>query len=75
MELYKNTKDGSEVWAYEIGDDSITIQFTDGSVYMYNYQSAGTDAIEKMKKLAISGHGLYRFIMKYVKKAYAEKLK
>lgn len=68
MELYKNTSHGSEVWAYEIGDDSITIQFTDGSIYVYNNQSAGTDYIEKMKALAISGHGLYRFIMRYVKK-------
>ena len=75
MELYKNKSRGSEVWAYDIGDESITIQFTDGSVYMYNYQSAGADAVEKMKDLAIAGHGLYRFIMQTVKKESAEKMK
>jgi hypothetical protein len=74
MELYKNKGGGSEVWAYEIGDDSITIQFTDGSKYMYNYHSAGNENIEKMKVLAISGRGLYRYIMRDVKKAFAVKL-
>ena len=75
MELYKNKSRGSEVWAYEMGDESITIQFTDGSVYMYNYQSNGIDNVEKMKDLAIAGHGLYRFIMQTVKKESAEKMK
>ena len=75
MELYKNTGGGSEVWAYEIGDDWITIQFTDDSVYTYNYQSAGSENIEKMKAMALSGHGLYRFIMRHVKKEFAAKLR
>ena len=75
MELYKNKAGGSEIWAYEIGEDWITVQFTDDSVYTYTCQMAGMEHIEKMKVLAISGHGLYRFIMRHGKKTYAVKLR
>jgi hypothetical protein len=74
MELYKNKSGGSEVWAYEIGEDWITIQFTDASVYIYTYESARTENVEKMKVLALSGHGLYRFILHNVKNEFAKKL-
>ena len=74
MELYKNKGGGSEVWAYEIGEDWITIQFTDASVYIYTHANTGTAIVEKMKVLALSGHGLYRFIMRKVKKESAQKL-
>jgi hypothetical protein len=74
MELYKNKSGGSEVWAYEIGEDWITIQFTDASVYIYSYENVGTENVEKMKVLALSGHGLYRFILHNVKTEFAKKL-
>ena len=74
MELYKNKGGGSEIWAYEIGENWITIQFTDASVYIYTYESAGTENVDKMKVLALSGHGLYRYIMRHVKNGFAKKL-
>jgi hypothetical protein len=75
MERYKNLSGDSVVVAYEIGSDSITIQFRDGSVYLYNYQSAGSSNVEHMKALAISGQGLNSFINRVVKKKYASKLR
>lgn len=75
METYKNLDGDSGVVAYETGPDSITVQFRDGSVYLYNYQSAGKDNVEHMKKLAATGNGLNSFIMRNVRKAYAAKLR
>lgn len=40
MERYKNLGRDSGVSAYEIGDDSITVQFSTGEVYLYTYRSA-----------------------------------
>jgi hypothetical protein len=71
MEQYKNLGGKSAVVAYEIGNDSITVQFRDGTTRLYNNQSAGAGNIEQMKSLAASGQGLNRFIGKVVKKGYA----
>ncbi|MBI5842213.1 MAG: hypothetical protein HZB19_19170 [Chloroflexi bacterium] len=73
MVTYRNSGGDSNVRAFEIGGDSITVQFGDGSIYVYTYQSAGRDNIERMKALAIAGRGLNSFIMRYVKMAYASK--
>ena len=75
MESYKNLGRRLSVSAYEIGSDSIKVQFSDGSVYLYTYQSAGSANIEKMKQLAIAGEGLNSFILRNVKKSYAAKLR
>jgi len=74
MERYKNLGGDSAVLAYEIGDNSIKVQFRDGSLYLYNYQSAGANNIEHMKELAIAGQGLNSFINRIVRKGYASKL-
>lgn len=75
MERYKNLGGDSGVVAYEIDSDSITVQFGDGSMYLYNYQSSGRENVEQMKKLAVAGEGLNSFIMRNVRKAYAAKLR
>lgn len=75
MERYKNLGGDSGVSAYEIGSDSITVQFNDGAMYLYNYASTGREAIETMKSLATSGRGLNSFISRSVKKRYASKLR
>lgn len=75
MEMYKNLGGNSGVAAYGVGGDSITVQFNDGAVYLYSYASAGNHNIETMKKLAAAGQGLNSFIMKYVRKSYAAKLR
>lgn len=74
MEHYKDLNGDSGVVAYEVGNDSISIEFKGGATYLYNYGSAGHDHIEKMKGLAVSGDGLNSYINKYVRKLYAVKL-
>ncbi len=73
MDTYKNLGGNSGVDAYEIGPDFIKVQFSDGSVYMYTYASAGPGNIEQMKQLAINGQGLNSFISTTVRNDYAWK--
>lgn len=75
MQHYKDLGGDSGISAYETGPDSITVQFKDGSTYLYNYASAGSSAIETMKQLAASGDGLNAYINRSVKKGYASKLR
>jgi len=75
MEIYKNLSGDSGVRAYELSSDSITVEFSDGAVYRYTYQSAGRENIEQMKKLAVAGKWLNGFISREVKERYAAKLK
>ncbi len=75
MERYNNLNGDSGVAAYEIGDDSIKVEFRDGHIYLYTYQSAGRENIERMKELAIAGRGLSTFIIKFVGKRYASRLR
>ncbi len=73
MERYKNVGGDSGVTGYEIGSDYIRVQFSDGSVYLYTYASAGSNNIEQMKTLAIAGEGLNAFINRNVRKSYERK--
>lgn len=75
MEHYKNLGGNSNIVAYEIGPDSIKVQFGNGSIYLYNYPITGKEKIERMKELPIYGSGLNSFIGRFVKKAYAAKLR
>lgn len=75
MERYRNLGGDSGVVAYEFGDTSITVEFSDGAHYLYTYQSAGSYNIEEMKRLAVAGRGLNSFINANVRKKYASKLR
>lgn len=75
MQHYRNLGGDSGVSAYEITSDSITVQFKDGAVYLYNYTSTGKNDVETMKSLAGSGRGLNSFISTTVRKRYAAKLR
>jgi hypothetical protein len=70
---YANLGGNSSVHAYEIGDDYVRVRFTDGSIYLYTYASAGESNIERMKEVANAGKGLGSFIMHNVKHAYESK--
>ena len=71
MERYTDIDRDSGVVAYEIGDDFVRVQFHDGAVYLYTYDSAGSRNIEQMKLLAARGDSLNAFINNNVKKGYA----
>lgn len=75
MEKYRNASGESGVFAFEVGADSIKVQFIDGAIYLYSYSSAGSLNIEHMKNLARLGVGLNSFINKTVRKNYAAKLR
>jgi hypothetical protein len=75
MEQYKHNNSGtSGVEFYEIENDDIIVQFVNGKIYRYTYESAGKENVEKMKQLAISGVGLTTYIDQYVKDKYESKL-
>lgn len=74
MILYENHGGDSPVVAYEFGDDSITIKFFDGSVYLYTYHTAGSANVEQMKKYALFGHGLNGFITRFLSKNAGTKI-
>ena len=71
MPRYRNLGGNSGVLSYELGDDFIRVTFLDGEEYLYNYESAGRNLIEQMKRLARRGKGLNAFIMKNVYDDYA----
>ena len=73
MTPYKNLGGNSGVRAYEIGPDFIRVQFSDNSIYLYTYASAGSHNIEHMKRLAVDGRGLNSFITTNVRYDYARK--
>ena len=75
MERYANRGGDSNVAWYEIDATSVSVQFNDGSIYLYTYQSTGSANIEHMKQLARSGQGLNSFINRSVRKAYARRLR
>lgn len=70
---YADSDGDSSVCAYETGDDYVRVRFSDGSVYLYTYASAGASHIERMKELARSGDGLNSYIMNNVKYDYESK--
>ena len=72
MERYRNVGGNSGV-AYESGPDFIRVQFSSGSIYLYTYESAGSENIELMKGLASKGEGLNSFINANVRSNYARR--
>ncbi|EMN5129333.1 hypothetical protein RVV79_002430 [Burkholderia contaminans] len=75
MQRYKNLGGNSNVVAYEIEQGSITVQFGDGSIYLYTTQSAGVANIAEMQRLANVGQGLNSFIARVIKKGYARRIR
>jgi hypothetical protein len=75
LRRYKNLHRDSGVTAYEIGEDSIKVEFEDQSLYLYTHDATGVANVEKMKQLALSGQGLSTFISQRVKNRYASRLR
>ncbi len=75
MNSYLDINGDSGVSKYEIERDSIVVEFSSGSQYLYTYASAGVEHIENMKDLAKKGDGLNSYINKYARKSYESKIK
>jgi hypothetical protein len=74
MEIYKNLGGDSSVVGYVLGNEDITVKFSDGSMYLYDNVNTGRMNVEEMKKLAREGQGLHGFIKRYIRNNYAAKL-
>lgn len=72
---YKNLSGASKVARYELAKDSVTVRFTDCSVYRYTNQSADPANISKMKELAVAGKGLGTFIDANLKDRWLKKIR
>lgn len=75
IQPYLNLNGDSGVRGYAIGPRAIAVEFADGSVYLYTADSAGAEAIARMRELAREGRGLNTYINRYVRDAYAERLR
>lgn len=62
LQPYANKSGNSGVAAYATGETFIVVEFNTGVFYKYTYDSAGADAVEEMKGLAIDGLGLSTYI-------------
>ncbi|MBI4500365.1 MAG: hypothetical protein HY700_04315 [Gemmatimonadetes bacterium] len=72
-EPYQNLSGDSGVTYYEIGTESVAVQFRNGSIYVYDYTRPGPLHVERLKELAIAGRGLSTYISTRVRNAYARK--
>lgn len=75
MTPYQNLAGDAGVAAYEIGSDSIEVEFRGGSAYLYDYDRPGRQEVEAMKRLAREGRGLSTFINRHVGKNYRKRLR
>ncbi|MBO5166677.1 MAG: hypothetical protein J6B90_08795 [Lachnospiraceae bacterium] len=67
MQKYKNVGGDSGVEAFEIGVDFIEVKFAKTiKTYKYSYESAGKEAVEHMKKLALRGMCSFGLLEKYI---------
>lgn len=64
MEIYKNLGGTSNVRAYSVDQDSITIEFMSGAnrFYVYDQNKPGMEHVNRMKALAVAGQGLNSYI-------------
>jgi hypothetical protein len=75
VKRYDNRSGESGVVAYEFGAGRITVQFIDGSVYLYDAERPGAEAVAEMQRLAQAGQGLSTYISRRVRDCYAKKLR
>jgi hypothetical protein len=71
MQRYRRLAGESGVIAYAIAPDAIDVQFVDGQIYTYSYDSTGRQRVEAMKLLAQAGQGLSTYISQHVGSDYA----
>ena len=75
MKRYKNLGGDAGIRSYEIATGAITVEFADGSTYLYTDASTGAENIAQMQRLAKAGKGLTTFINRVVRERYAKKLR
>jgi hypothetical protein len=66
MERYINFGGDPDVSAFEILNDAIRIELSNGDIFVYSNQGAGEYNIQQMKSIAIRGGPLNHFILRNV---------
>ncbi len=74
MKIYQDINNDSGIRGYDINDDSITVYFKSGGIYLYNYSVTGIHHVNHMINLAQKGNGLNSYINRNVRNRYARKL-
>jgi len=72
MTRYKSDHE-TGVIAYHIDENSIIVQFQDGSYYLYDDEKPGADHVKKMKTRAKKGSELTTYISQHVQENYKRK--
>jgi len=62
MQRYRNWSGTSGVRAFEIGPDFIVLKWAGPDLYTYSYKTVGEQNVEEMKRLALRGSHLNKFI-------------
>ncbi|TRN63014.1 hypothetical protein DT385_20430 [Pseudomonas syringae] len=64
FQRYVNLSGQSNVVAYELGENSITLEFASGRYrfYVYDYRSPGMEAVVELKRRAAAGRGLNSYV-------------
>ena len=75
MAHYNDATGTSGITAFQSNNDSITIEYKNGSAYQYSDQVAGSTNVGHMKSLAVSGQGLNSFINKSLTKGQAVRVR
>lgn len=75
MTPYANLNRKSEIVAYEIGYNAITIRYRNDWCYLYSEKTIGKEKLAELIRLAESGQGLSSYISLMVAKNYAGKWK
>jgi hypothetical protein len=63
MVPYRNLHRISSILAYELGEESIKVEFISGAVREYTYENVGRSHVESMKRCAVKGKGLGSYVM------------
>jgi hypothetical protein len=75
MQKYADLSGDAGVGAYEIGENSIVLEFNNGRTYLYNEKKPGLAHVKAMTELAVAGDGLTTYVNKYVRDNYFKRLK
>jgi hypothetical protein len=62
MERYINFGGDPDVSAFDILNDAIRVELSNGDIFLYTSRGAGEYNIEQMKSIAINGGPLHHFI-------------
>lgn len=73
MADYGGSRRRRGVKTYEIGPNSIDVEFASGWIYHFTYERTGPLRVEQMKELAESGQGLSSFINKHARNRFASR--